>query len=95
MDSSYLPKSRSFSTLVLPNSSPVSRLGRGQLRAPKKKLRELQAGIHNLKIGRFTDRRRATDIRSLTGQMMYIKSICPADAIPLEAKLKQVLILRG
>ena len=71
------------------------RLGASQLRASKKKLHEIRAGIHNLRVGRFTERGRSADIRSLEGQIMHIKSICPADAVRLEATLKLAVAARG
>lgn len=63
------------------------RLGSKQLRAPTNKLREIRAGIHNVKIGRFTDRGREADIVSLRGQIAHIKSICSTDATRLERAL--------
>lgn len=66
------------------------RLGDTQLRAPKNKLREIRAGIHNLQIGRLTDRGRAADLQSLKGKLMHIRSVCPKDAVGLESKLKQI-----
>ena len=66
------------------------RLGKTQLRACHLKLREIRAGIHNLELGLVTARGRAEDVESLRGQIVYIKSICPADAAPLDEKLKRI-----
>jgi RNA-directed DNA polymerase len=67
------------------------RLGRDKIRACKLKLRDIRAGIHNLKVGRVTPRGRARDIESLRAQIIYVKSLCPADAAPLESQLKQLV----
>jgi len=67
------------------------RLGAKELRACKLKVREVRAGIHNLKLGRLTSRGSAKDIQGLQGQIAYIRSICPADAAPLESGLADAL----
>jgi len=67
------------------------RLGRSRLRACKLKVREIRAGVHNLELGRVTPRGRAKDIQSLQGQIAYVRSICPSDAIPLEDALSRAL----
>ena len=67
------------------------RLGKDELRACKLKIREIRAGIHNVKIGRLTSRGRAKDIESLQGKIVYVKSICPRDAAPPESQLREVL----
>jgi hypothetical protein len=64
------------------------RLGARQLRAPSKKLRDLRAGVHNLKNGRFTERGREADLASLAGQIAHVKSICQTDGERLEHAFK-------
>ena len=66
------------------------RLGKNQLRACRLTLRDIRAGIHNLEIGRVTDRGRVKDIESLRGKIIYIKSIFPPDAAPLHEKLNRI-----
>jgi hypothetical protein len=68
------------------------RLGRDKIRACKLKMREIRAGVHNLAVGKFTGRGRDKDIQSLEAKIIYIKSLCPTDGAPLEAKLKGVLL---
>jgi RNA-directed DNA polymerase len=65
------------------------RLGKDGPRAGKQKLRDIRAGLHNLKRGRFTEGGRAADIRKLQGQITFVRSLCPSDAVPLAAALDQ------
>jgi RNA-directed DNA polymerase len=67
------------------------RLGSNKIRACKFKLREIRAGIHNVKVGKTTPRGRSKDIESLQGKIVYVRSLCPADALSLEAQLKIAL----
>jgi len=64
-----------------------ARLGKDGLRACKIKLREIRAGIHNLKCGRTTPLGRPKDIQKLRGQIAFIKSLCTSDAIRLADSL--------
>jgi hypothetical protein len=64
------------------------RLGANQLRAPSKSLRNLRAGIHNLRSGRYTERGREADVASITGQIAHVRFICPADGERLEYAFK-------
>ena len=66
------------------------RLGKNQLRACRLMLRDIRAGIHNLEIGRVTNRGRAKDFESLRGKIIYIKSIFPPDAAPLHEALNRI-----
>ena len=86
--------SRAKRTILDGKSSKVItgvRVGATRLRVTKKKLSDVRAGIHNIKIGRITARGRTTDIESLKGQITHIKSICSDDAEPLQAELKRIL----
>jgi RNA-directed DNA polymerase len=67
-----------------------ARLGKDGLRACKIKCGEIRAGIHNLECGRATPLGRAKDIQRLRGQIAFIKSLCPSDAIRLAASLGRV-----
>ncbi|SEC18562.1 reverse transcriptase family protein [Terriglobus roseus] len=67
-----------------------ARLGREELRACKLKVREIRAGIHNLKRGKVTTRGRSKDVQSLLGKVGFVRSLCPSDAIPLEKQLRSI-----
>jgi RNA-directed DNA polymerase len=67
------------------------RMGATKLRAKKKTLHDIRAGIHNWKNGRVTERGREKDLSSLQGQIAHVRSICPSDAVPLEKRLKLAL----
>lgn len=85
-----LKDSRKKRTILTPRDSKLItgvRLGRGRIRACKVKLRDIRAGIHNIGIGKFTNRGQAKDIESLKAKISYVNSICEQDAIPLSASL--------
>jgi RNA-directed DNA polymerase len=67
-----------------------ARLGKDGLRASKEKLREIRAGIHNLKCGRVTHLGQEKDIAKLRGKLAFVKSLCPSDAAPLIASLDRL-----
>lgn len=67
-----------------------ARLGKNGLRACKLKLREIRAGIFNLERGRFTAQGRAKDLQRLRGQIAFVKSLCPSDAIRLTQSLSHL-----
>lgn len=67
------------------------RLGNGRVRACRIKMREVRAGIFNLKIGRITPRGIDKDLQSLEGKISHIRSICPSDADSLSLQLSRVL----
>jgi RNA-directed DNA polymerase len=75
-----------------------ARLGENGLRARKETLREIRAGIHNLRCGRFTSLGREKDIEKLRGRIAFVRSLCSADAIPLAAaldRLEQIMTKQG
>ena len=63
------------------------RLGAKQPRASRSKMGDIRAGIENLSRGKVTSRGREADIKSLTGRIAQVESICKADA----ARLKRLL----
>lgn len=67
------------------------RLGSNGIRACKSKISEVRAGINNVKVCRFTSRGRAKDIQSLQGKIAFIRSVCPADAVMLQAQLNSCI----
>ena len=63
------------------------RLGASQPRACRSRLGDIRAGIANIARGNVTSRGREADIRSLTGRIAQVESICKADG----ARLKKLL----
>jgi RNA-directed DNA polymerase len=64
-----------------------ARLGKDGLRACKIKIRDIRAGIHNLKCGRVTSLGWAKDVEKLRGQIAFVRSLCPSDATRLAESL--------
>jgi hypothetical protein len=60
------------------------------LRASKIKLREIRAGIHNLKCGRITALGWEKDVEKLRGQIAFVRSLCPSDADRLAESLDRL-----
>ncbi len=71
------------------------RLGRDEIRACPLKMREVRAGIHNLSLGRYTDRGRIKDIQSLKGKIAHIRSLCLKDALRLDQQLSAAMQKRS
>lgn len=67
-----------------------ARLGENGLRARKETLREIRAGIHNLRCGRFTPLGKERDIEKLRGKIAFVGFLCSADAIPFAAALDRL-----
>jgi len=64
-----------------------TRLGLGEVRAPKDKLSRIRSGIHKLRSGLVAEPDEEQYIRSLVGQIRYIHQICPRDASAYRADL--------
>ena len=67
------------------------RLGKDGPRACRLKIREIRAGIFNLKLQKTTPRGRDKDIQSLQGKIAHIRSVCPQDATRLDLQLAALL----
>lgn len=88
-DNGFAPARKKIEILNARTEKTITgvRLGKEGLRAGKQKLRNIRAGLHNLKRARFTAGGRAEDIRKLQGQITFVRSLCPSDAVPLAAAL--------
>ncbi len=67
------------------------RLGQNGPRACRLKIREIRAGIFNLKNQKTTSRGRDKDMQSLKGKIAHVRSVCPQDASGLEIQLSEIL----
>lgn len=65
------------------------RLGASELRAPKKKLSDIAAGIHKLEIGLVNGDDRKEYLRSLVARIRHIERVCPRDAKKLSIRLQK------
>lgn len=68
------------------------RLGRGKVRACRKMMGEVRAGIFNLQRGKYTSRGHDKDLESVQGKIAHIRFVCPADAQKLEVQLLQATV---
>lgn len=64
-----------------------TRLGSGQIRAPKDKLSRIRSGIHKLRIGLVDARDEECFILGLVGQLRFIQQICPGDVVRCAGEL--------
>ncbi len=67
------------------------RLGKDGPRACRLKVREIRAGIFNLKLQKATSRGIDKDIQSLQGKIAHIRSVCPEDAVRLELQIAKLI----
>jgi RNA-directed DNA polymerase len=88
-DNGFAPARKKIEILNARSEKIVTgvRLGKDGPRAGKQKLRDIRAGLHNLKRDRFTEGGRAADVRNLRGQITFVRSLCPSDAAPLAVTL--------
>jgi RNA-directed DNA polymerase len=66
-----------------------TRLGSGQIRAPKEKLSRIRSGIHKLRSGLVGERDEERFILGLVGQLRFIDQICPDDVFRYAGELKE------
>lgn len=71
------------------------RIGKDGPRACRIKMREVRAGIANLRKGKITERGFDKDVQSLRGKIVHIRSLCAADAIQLQNQLDNALSTRS
>ena len=66
-----------------------TRLGSGQIRAPKEKLSRIRSGIHKLRSGLVGERDEERFVLGLVGQLRFIHQICPDDVFRYAGELKE------
>jgi hypothetical protein len=59
-----------------------TRLGTGQVRAPKEKLSRIRSGIHKLRNGLVREQDEDKYISGLVAQLRFIHQLCPEDVRP-------------
>lgn len=65
-----------------------TRLGSGEVRAPKEKISRVRSGIHNLRVGLVSRNDEERYIMGLVGQIRFIHQLCPRDAHIYAGELK-------
>jgi hypothetical protein len=64
--------------------------GKDGPRAPKKKLSDLRAGFHKLKLGLVSESEKPDYVKRLAARVSHIDQICPKDATRYKLLLKEV-----
>jgi len=67
-----------------------TRLGAGQVRAPKEKLSRVRSGIHKLRNGLVREQDEEKYISGLVAQLRFIHQLCPEDVRPYARDLAAV-----
>lgn len=68
------------------------RLGKTETRAPRERLYRLRSGIHKLRSGLVPPSQQGRYVESLIGQLIYIESLCPRDAMRYKRDLARIAL---
>jgi RNA-directed DNA polymerase len=69
-----------------------TRLGKAEARASRERLARLRSGINKLRSGLVSSSQHGGYVEALIGQLIYVESLCPRDAVRYKRDLAQIAV---